>query len=279
MLRIRPLFESELVRIDRVDHPPHARHVDPEEEISEQHSINLLERGSFSIDERDGLRRVTDEHLFITAPGRAYRYRHDEHDGPPPDVCVAICFPDSAHDQVSALVAPLASRPAVVALNNRRAYLRGRLLTHLAAPESAAALDTIAADLLCAAYDDGGHRRYRAAQLAWYARRIDEARRRLDEEFAADHSLASLGRDAGMSPFHFARVFRELTGLPPHRYLLRRRLRAAADRLRAGASVTDTCFAVGFRSLSHFIHTFRRQFGVPPSRLDDISAGRDTTSS
>jgi len=120
-----------------------------------------------------------------------------------------------------------------------------------------------------------GHR-FKTTQLSWYARRVDGARQTLDDDYASDHRLAHLARDAGMSPFHFARVFRGLTGLPPHRYLLQRRLRAAANRLRGGASVTDACFAVGFSSLSHFIHAFRRQFGVVPSRF---TAGSDTKSS
>jgi AraC family transcriptional regulator len=115
--------------------------------------------------------------------------------------------------------------------------------------------------------DSTGGRLYRPAQLAWYARRVDAVRERLDHDFAADHTLSRLASQTGMSPFHFARVFRELTGLPPHRYLLRRRLDAAAEQLRNGRSVTDTCFAAGFRSLSHFINVFRRTFGMSPSHL------------
>src|SRR5439155_14077307 len=125
----------------------------------------------------------------------------------------------------------------------RRAYLRSRLLAHLAACDDAVALETVAAELLSAASEGAAGKLYRPAQLSWYGRRVDAARRRLDEDFVSGHSLAQLGRDAGMSPFHFARVFRELTGVPPHRYLLRRRLAAAADRLRRGASVTDACYA------------------------------------
>jgi AraC family transcriptional regulator len=74
-----------------------------------------------------------------------------------------------------------------------------------------------------------------------------------------------MASEVGMSVYHFARVFAELEGQPPHRYLLGVRLRQAAARLRAGAGVTDTCFAVGFSSLSHFASTFRRHFGVRPS--------------
>jgi len=70
-----------------------------------------------------------------------------------------------------------------------------------------------------------------------------------------------------MSPFHFARVFRELVGTPPHRYLLTVRLARAAALLREGTTVTDTCFAVGFGNFSHFIRLFRRTFGVSPSHF------------
>jgi AraC family transcriptional regulator len=79
-----------------------------------------------------------------------------------------------------------------------------------------------------------------------------------------------MASEVGMSVYHFARVFAELEGQPPHKYLLGVRLRQAATRLRAGASVTDTCFAVGFSSLSHFVSTFRRHLGVRPSEASRL---------
>ena len=77
----------------------------------------------------------------------------------------------------------------------------------------------------------------------------------------------TLARDSGMSVFHFARIFSELEGQPPHRLLTDVRLAHADARLRDGAAVTDTCFAVGFGSLSHFVTTFRRRYGVRPSDI------------
>jgi AraC family transcriptional regulator len=85
------------------------------------------------------------------------------------------------------------------------------------------------------------------------------------EHYAEPVSLSRMAREAGMSVYHFARVFAELEGHPPHKYLLGVRLRRAAMRLRAGASVTETCFACGFSSLSHFVSTFRRHLGMRPS--------------
>ena len=52
----------------------------------------------------------------------------------------------------------------------------------------------------------------------------------------------------------------------------------AAERLRAGESVTAACFAVGFQSLSHFIHSFRRAFGTSPSRYEPPRSSETQTS-
>ena len=87
------------------------------------------------------------------------------------------------------------------------------------------------------------------------------------------HSLASLARSVGMSPFQFARVFRELTGCPPHKYLLKVRLDRASRMLLDGKSVTETCFDAGFSNLSHFTRSFRRQFGCAPSSFKSRGAG------
>jgi AraC family transcriptional regulator len=68
-----------------------------------------------------------------------------------------------------------------------------------------------------------------------------------------------------MSPFHFLRVFRQVTGLTPHQYLLRTRLREAATRLAAGQErILDIALASGFEDLSNFNHAFRAEFGVSP---------------
>ena len=75
-----------------------------------------------------------------------------------------------------------------------------------------------------------------------------------------------------MSVFLFARVFRELVGMPPHKYLVHGRLNRARDLLRSGMPVTDVCYAAGFNNLSHFIRTFRAYFGVLPSKLKASSS-------
>jgi AraC family transcriptional regulator len=77
--------------------------------------------------------------------------------------------------------------------------------------------------------------------------------------------LAELAREAGLSPYHFLRVFERLTGVTPHQYVLRTRLRKTAKRLIAEPSkILDIAFDSGFSDLSSFNRAFRAEFGVSP---------------
>jgi AraC-like DNA-binding protein len=265
MIRVRTLLASEAVSVDTIDHPDGVAHVDPPVEVSPHYSINFLERGSFSLVHERRIWTIGPNELFLTVPGQAHQFVHQEEDRAPVDVCLAVCFRDLVRDEICHELGEVGRRAPVIRLDNRLAYLRYRLRTRIDGERDTLAVDVLAAELIAAAALATDRKRYWPAQIAWYARRIDAARERLDREFAADYTLAGLARDAGMSLFHFARVFRELAGEPPHHYLQRRRLEAARTQLRNGRSVTDTCFAVGFRSLSHFITLFRRAYGVSPS--------------
>jgi len=65
----------------------------------------------------------------------------------------------------------------------------------------------------------------------------------------------------------FLRTFKRVTGITPHQWLLRGRLRHAAERLSSSREpITEIALDVGFDDLSNFIRSFRREFGVSPSR-------------
>jgi AraC family transcriptional regulator len=262
MLRALPLFQSPLVCIERCDHPPDVPHVDPDEERSSAYCVSFVERGAFSVTAKRRTWSVGTSELFVTVPGMVYRCDH--HDNPD-DVCLCVGF--GAGDDDARDLRALARRAPVAPLTNRRAYLQRRLTQRIEQIDPLA-IESIAGEILHDMVDGAVTKRlYGSDQLAWYARRVDAARDELESDYASPHSLTSLARSAGMSPFHFARVFRELTNVPPHRYLVAVRLRAAVERLRQGDSVTDACFAVGFNSLGHFIEMFRRTYGVSPSRF------------
>jgi len=86
--------------------------------------------------------------------------------------------------------------------------------------------------------------------------------------------LETAAATAGLSPFHFLRLFSAVLGVTPHQYLLRARLRCAA-RLLAGSSrsVTDIAFDSGFADLSNFIRTFHRAAGMSPRRFRQAAKG------
>lgn len=101
---------------------------------------------------------------------------------------------------------------------------------------------------------------------------LDYIRHHLTESFD-ERQLAALSR---LSPGAFSRSFRRHTGMALSRYVNRLRINLAAQLLMAGddASVTDICFACGFRNVSNFNRQFLRQKGVPPSRFRSLQTGQ-----
>jgi AraC family transcriptional regulator len=68
-----------------------------------------------------------------------------------------------------------------------------------------------------------------------------------------------------VSSYHFLCIFQQLTGVTPHQYVLRARLREAAMRLTAEpAKILDIALDCGFGDVSNFNHAFRAEFGVSP---------------
>jgi AraC-like DNA-binding protein len=96
-------------------------------------------------------------------------------------------------------------------------------------------------------------------------RRVCLARDFIHASHTCTLRLGDVARKAGMSKFHFARLFRRATGETPHAYLTRIRLENAKRILARGGSVTEACFEVGFSSLGSFSALFARDVGVAPS--------------
>jgi AraC family transcriptional regulator len=77
--------------------------------------------------------------------------------------------------------------------------------------------------------------------------------------------LAELAALVHMSPYHFARLFKCSTGVPPHRFVVRQRVaRAVAYLAMPDLSIAEISRIVGFRTPSHFTTAFRRVTGVTP---------------
>lgn len=95
--------------------------------------------------------------------------------------------------------------------------------------------------------------------------RIAEALSTIERRYDEALGLADLAAEAGMSPYHFLRVFGDVVGATPHQFLLRMRLRHAAVALATSREpIASLAFGAGFGDLSTFIAMFRRVFGLAP---------------
>ncbi len=105
--------------------------------------------------------------------------------------------------------------------------------------------------------------------------RVTRAVRAIDDRLDGDLSLGTLARESGLSPYHFLRTFERLTGVTPHQYVLRARLRAAATRLATEAGrVIDVALDSGFGDISNFNRAFRTEFGASPRAYRQRYAAR-----
>jgi AraC family transcriptional regulator len=99
----------------------------------------------------------------------------------------------------------------------------------------------------------------------------------LDAELSLDH-LAGV---AHTSPYHFARLFKNSTGLPPHQYVITRRVERAKELLRDRdrLPLAEVAVETGFSNQSHFTHHFKRLVGVTPKLFQSSARTRQITAS
>ena len=88
----------------------------------------------------------------------------------------------------------------------------------------------------------------------------------MDEKLGECLTVASMAAFLGRSVSQFSRSFRDSVDMPPHRYLLTRRLQKARDLLASTQmSVAQIAVATGFCDQSHLCHFFRRHLGISPN--------------
>lgn len=95
---------------------------------------------------------------------------------------------------------------------------------------------------------------------------VRRLRELLDAHLVDGITLEQAARELGAHPTHLVRAFRRETGIPPHQYVVGRRLDLARRLLLSGDRPADVAAAAGFHDQAHLTRHFRRLLGVPPGR-------------
>jgi AraC family transcriptional regulator len=102
----------------------------------------------------------------------------------------------------------------------------------------------------------------RGGLTLWQERRAKEL---LVTHLDGEISLMELAREAGLSRSHFARAFKETTGLPPHRWLVSQRVERAQELLiNSTFTLVEVAELTGFADQSHFTRVFTSTVGISP---------------
>lgn len=284
LLKFHVLYESPLVSIR--DYHCHAKRCGPEgEEYSGTNNVVLLRHGAFC--QHFGRRHVTADvnQAVFFAKGSTYRVSHPSDCGdrgttflPSPRILNDIVRElDPSIDDRPDKPFPFPTGPCQTSVFWRHRELVQALENADATPIEPLWADVTAlqliADVVGAAYVRHGMRakRRRPSTARDHADRVEATKTLLAARLGERVTLDGMARAVHASPFHLARIFQQHTGVPMHRYLLQLRLRAALERLAAGADdLTSLALELGFSSHSHFTDSFRREFGQPPSAARQI---------
>lgn len=95
--------------------------------------------------------------------------------------------------------------------------------------------------------------------------KIDEALYYINTHLGEPLTVDALAGMCYLSRFYFMRRFKDATGYTVHNYIQQKRLAAAAERLEAGAGVTEAAMEFGFAEYTSFLRAFRKAYGVTPS--------------
>jgi AraC-like DNA-binding protein len=100
--------------------------------------------------------------------------------------------------------------------------------------------------------------------IASCSKAVAQARAHLDAHVAINPSLSQLAHLGGVSEFQLLRAFKRELGLPPHAYLMQRRLDHARGLLRSGVTPSHAALESGFSDQAHLNRMFKRAYGITP---------------
>src|SRR5215510_8158381 len=241
----------------------------PFAEVHDGFSVSYVRRGSFGYRTRGESFELVAGSILVGHPGDEYTCTHDHAYA---DECLSFhltpALAEAIGDQPGVwLTGGVPPLPELIVL--------GELAQASAEGQSDVGLDEVGMWLTARVVDvvSGTERRCTPAP-ARDRRRAVEAALWIDAHSHETIDLEAAASEAGLSPFHFLRIFASVLGVTPHQYLVRCRLRHAASLLADdGRSITDVALDVGFGDLSNFVRTFHRAAGVSPGRFRRLARG------
>jgi len=235
--------------------------------------------GSFQYRSSRGRELMTPGALLLGNAGQCFECGHEHGTG---DRCLSFGYAPDYFDRLAADAADRGSAPRFEAL--RLPPLRA--LAPIVSRASSGLVQSDAGSMSTSWEELSVSLAAQAVQLAGGAApmrggppsaeaRVTRVVRAIDHDPGDALTLRDLARQARLSPYHFLRTFEHLTGLTPHQYVRRARLREAAVRLTTERSkVLDVAFACGFGDVSNFNRAFRTEFGVSPRAYRGMSVER-----
>ncbi|MCE9670958.1 helix-turn-helix transcriptional regulator [Myxococcus stipitatus] len=235
-------------------------------------AISLVRSGVFGFRNERSPQLLSTGFALLSNPGQQYEISHEHAGG---DRCIVFRFDEAAINELvgrpphgaprryfaKSVLPPI---PRVEALRHLAEQRLAEKSSTLGLEELGLALATTVASQMGSAPKDEAPKHNRGTRDSVYAAIAAIESSSSTEELG----LGDLARIAGLSPYHFLRVFKRETGVTPHRFLLQTRVRRALELLRdTSRPVTDIAFDVGFGDLSNFINTFRREVGASPARF------------
>jgi len=226
--------------------------------VHDEWSLLLIDRGA--VDYRLGRheRRAPASTLSVLPPGVA----HDGHSARPGHAFrkrVVYLAPEAidAARVGAAVDGPLVGDPTV-------ARLAARFHAAVAAPGDRFVAESVLRMLVIRVEAALGSRAPTSAADAPLAVRLREL---LDGRPVDPPTLAECGTALGATPEHLIRTFVRAYGIPPHRYLIGRRVEAARRLLLDGVAPAQVAARIGFVDQAHLTRTFRRTLGTTPARF------------
>jgi AraC-like DNA-binding protein len=234
-----------------------------------RHSVSYVRKGSFGCESRGRHFELVTGSVLVGHPGDEYVCSHDHVCG---DECLSFFLAPELVDAIGgrAEIWQIGATPPLPEL-----MVLGELAQAAAEGRSDIGLDEVAQHFASRFVEVVSGRPHQPVPVtARGRRRAVETALWIDAHSQQAIDLDHAAARAGLSPFHFLRLFSRVLGVTPHQYLVRSRLRRAAQLLAdQDRSITDIAYDVGFGDLSNFVRTFHRAAGISPRGFRQASRG------